>query len=203
MKHFDLKRGFTLVETIMVVGIYTMLLLVISTSIHSLYISNGYTIAQSYEIDHARRGLQTWLKDAREMTYADDGTFPIAVTEPHRVGFYSDIDSEPSIEYVEYVMSSTTLYKNIYKSAGSPPVYNLTTPYRVETLSEYVQNIIQGTSTFMYLDTSGALLTSTSTLLTDVRYLEARVIVNIDPLKSPGEFLLRSGVAPRNLKDNL
>jgi prepilin-type N-terminal cleavage/methylation domain-containing protein len=203
MKNFFHKSGFTLVETIMVVSIYTILLLVISTSIYNLYQANGYTIEQSYEIDHARRGLQTWLKDAREMTYADDGTFPIAVIEPHRVGFYSDIDSEPSVEYVEYVMATTTLYKNIYKAAGSPPVYNLVTPYRVETLSEYVQNLTQSTSTFMYLDTNGVQLTATSSLLTDVRYLEARVIVNIDPLKSPGEFLLRSGVAPRNLKDNL
>lgn len=200
---YSLQKGFTLVETIMVVSLYTILLLVISTSIFNLYQANNYTIAQSNEIDSARRGLQEWIRDAREMTYADDGTFPVAVVESHRVGFYSDVDNEPSVEYVEYELSSTTLYRSIYKSAGSPPVYNLVTPYRVDTLSEYVQNILQGTSTFMYSDTDGIPLTGTSTLLTDVRYLEARVIVNIDPIKSPGEFLLRSGVAPRNLKDNL
>ena len=197
------QKGFTLVETVVVVGIYTVLLAVITNSIFSLYQSNDYTIAQSNEIDSARVGLQTWISDAREMTYADDGTFPIAVIEPHRVGFYSDVDSEPTIEYIEYELSTTTLYRSIYKAVGSPPVYNLVVPYRVDTVSEFVQNLTQATSTFLYLDTNGDLLTGTSTLLTDVRYLEARVIVNIDPLKSPGEFLLRSGVAPRNLKDNL
>jgi type II secretory pathway pseudopilin PulG len=197
------QEGFTLVETIMVVSLYTILLLVISTSIFNLYQANNYTIAQSNEIDSARRGLQEWIKDAREMTYADDGTFPVAVIQPHLVGFYSDVDNEPSVEYVEYELASTTLYRRVYKSVGSPPVYNLGSPTRVDTLSEYVQNINQGTSTFRYLDTDGVLLTGTSTLLTDVRYLEARVIVNIDPIKAPGEFLLRSGVAPRNLKDNL
>ncbi len=203
MSNYLLQKGFTLAETIIVVSIYTILLLVISNSIFNLYQINGYTIAQSNEIDSARIGLQTWISDAREMTYADDGTFPVAVIQPHRVGFYSDVDSEPSVEYVEYQLATTTLYRRIYKSAGSPPVYNLSVPYRVDTLSEYVQNLTQATSTFLYLDTNGDLLTGTSTLLTDVRYLEARVIVNINPIKSPGEFLLRSGVAPRNLKDNL
>ncbi len=190
-------------ETLMVVTITTMLMLVISTSVVNLYQANGYTMAQSYEIDQARRGLQSWLSDAREMTFADDGTFPIAVMQPHRIGFYSDVDKETSVEYIEYVLATTTLYRNVYKASGTPPVYNLVTPVLTETLSEFVQNLTQSTSTFLYFDTDGILLSGSSTLLTDVRYIEARVIVNIDPLREPGEFLLRSGATPRNLKDNL
>jgi type II secretory pathway pseudopilin PulG len=197
------KAGFTLVEVIMVIGLFTMLGLVISYSIFSLYESNGYTIAQSHEVDHARRGLQTFLSDAREMVYADDGTFPIAIIEANRFGFYSDIDRDLSTEYTEYILATTTLYKYTYEATGTPPVYDLVTPSRTETLSEYVQNIVNATSTFSYFDTNGILLTGTSTLLTDIRYIEAKVIVNINPIKSPGEFLLKGGVAPRNLKDNL
>ncbi len=203
MFKYSQQTGFTLVETIIVVTIYTILLLVIFNSIDNLYQANNYTIAESNEIDNARRGLQSWLSDVREMTYADDGTFPMAIIEPNRIGFYSDVDTDTSVEYVEYVLSSTTLYKNTYKASGSPPVYNLVTPSSVEKLSEFVQNISQGVPTFTYSDTNGVFLNSTSSLLTDVRYLEVSVIVNIDPLKNPGEFLLRSGVAPRNLKDNL
>lgn len=202
------KRGFTLIETIVVVSLNALLALVISSSIVHLYQSNGYTIAQSYEIDQARRGLQTWIKDVREMSFADNGTYPVVIMEPHRFGFYSDVDGDPSVEYVEYALSTTTattttLYRRIYSASGFPPVYNFTTPNQIDTLSEYVQNTLQGTSTFAYFDNNGNVLTSTSSLLTDVKYLEAKVIVNIDPIRSPGEFLLRSGVAPRNLKDNL
>lgn len=196
-------KGFTLVETVTVVSIYTLLLLVISTSIFNLYQYNGYTIAQSYEVDNARRGLQTWLSDAREMVYADDGTFPIAVTEPNRIGFYSDVDKDFSTEYTEYKLATTTLYKYTYEATGTPPVYNLVTPTRTEILSEYVQNRVNGTSTFMYFNTNGTQLTGTSSMLTDIRYIEAHIIVNIDPLREPGEFMLRGGVTPRNLKDNL
>lgn len=197
------QSGFTLVETIVVISIYTIMTLVIYTSIFNIYRANSYTIEQSYEVDHARRGLETWLTDVREMTYADDGTFPVAVMEAHRLGFYSDVDKDSTVEYVEYLLSTTTLYKRIFEPIGYPPVYNLVTPTKVEILSEYVQNLLQATSTFKYFDNSGTQLVAPSGLLTDVRYLEAQAIVNIDPLRSPGEFLLHSGVTPRNLKDNL
>jgi hypothetical protein len=196
-------RGMTLTETVIVIGIFTMLSLVIFTSIASLYQTNSYVIGQSYEVDNARRGLDAWMSDAREMTYADNGAFPVAIMEPHRFGFYSDIDADPSVEFVIYELSTTTFYRYTYKATGSPPTYSTSTVARVSKLSEYVQNLLQGLPVFSYFDTNGVLLTATSTLLTDVRYIETGLIVNIDPLRSPGEFLLQNGISPRNLKDNL
>ncbi len=196
-------KGFTLIEVIVVISIYTILLLVINSSIVNLYQENSYTIAQSHEVDQARRGLQAWLGDVKEMTYADDGTFPVAIMSPHKLGFYSDVDEESSVEYVEYFVATTTLYKYTYKASGSPLVYNMVTPYKKEILSEYVQNLVQNVNTFTYFDTNGIELATSSALLTDVRYLKTKIIVNINPVLSPGEFLLQSGTAPRNLKDNL
>ena len=197
------QAGMTLIELIMIIGISVLLLAVITATIVNLYQINGYNIAQSNEIDNARRGLQGWLGDVREMSYGDDGTFPIALMEDHQIGFYSDVDDEPSVEYVEYEQTGTNLFKRTYKGTGNPIVYNFLTPVKTELLSEYVQNINQTLATFQYYDTDGVLLDPTLSPLTDVRYIEVRVIVNIDPVRSPGEFLLKSGVSPRNLKDNL
>lgn len=197
------ERGMTLIELVMVIGITTVLLLVISTSIVNLYQINDYNIAQSYEIDNARRGLQDWLGDVREMSYSDVGSFPLATVANNKIAFYSDVDSEPSIEYVEYELIGSNLYKRTYKASGSPLVYNFVTPVKTELLSEFVQNIVQILPTFLYYDTAGVLLSPSGALLTDIRYIEVRIIVNIDPVRSPGEFMLRSGVSPRNLKDNL
>lgn len=138
----------------------------------------------------------------REMTFGEDGTFPVVVKEPNLIGFYSDIDRDDSVEYVEFELASTTFYKYVYNATGSPPVYDFTTPDETNIISEYVQNSVNGTSTFFYYDTNNQPLDSSS-LLTDVRYIRTQIIVNIDPLRSPGEFMLQSGVAPRNLKDNL
>ncbi len=193
----------TLVELVVVIAVTALLFSAITAGAVFIYQTQGYTIAQSYEIDNARRGMQEFVRDAREMTPSDTGTFPVAVTQNHRFGFYSDIDQDDSVEYIEYVLSSTTLRKFTYAAVGTPPVYDLVNPVATEILSEYVQNISQATSTFLYYGTNGNLLTFPGALLTDVRYVEIRLIINIDPVRSPGEFLLHSGVAPRNLKDNL
>lgn len=196
------QQGLTLVEAVIAIGLYTILSLVLFDTIQDLYRNNAYNFAQADEVNNARRGLYAMTQDIREMTFSEDGTFPVVEIEPHRFGFYSDTDQDDSVEYIEFVLASTTLFKYTYNATGSPPAYNLTTPDETEILSEYVQNIINGTSTFLYYDTNNLAL-STSSLLTDVRYIKTQLIVNIDPFRAPGEFMLQSGIAPRNLKDNL
>ena len=202
MRPTTTEAGLTLTETIVIIAIYTLMTGMIFTAAQSLYQTNNFSAAQAEEVSNARRGMTVLTRDLREMTYAEDGTFPVARMEEHAIGFYSDIDKDDSVEYIEYELSTTTFYKRTYNATGSPPVYDYVNPDRVDILSEFVQNIDQGTSTFFFYDTNNTALASTS-LLTDVRYIRAQIIVNINPIQSPGEFLLRSGIAPRNLKDNL
>lgn len=194
--------GMTLIEVIVVVSIYTVLLLVITSSIASLYQTNSYAMNQADEIDNARRGMTQWNRDVKEMITAEDGTYPVAVIEEHKFGYYSDTDQDDSVEYVEYELDGTTLTKYTYNPTGSPATYDLGSYDTAETLSLYVQNINQAIPTFTYFDNAGAQLNASSPII-EVRYVMAEIIVNIDPLRSPGEFMLRSSVAPRNLKDNL
>lgn len=196
------QSGYTLVETVMAIGIYTILILAITSSITSLYKTNSYALGQANEVDNARRGITQWNRDTKEMITAEDGTFPLAKIEEHVLGYYSDTDQDERVEYVEYILASTTLMKFTYEATGTPPVYDFSTPSQEHTLSLFVQNINQGTSTFFYFDEAGTALSSTSSLV-DVKYIKAQIIVNIDPFRSPGEFMLRSSIAPRNLKDNL
>jgi type II secretory pathway pseudopilin PulG len=198
---FKNTQGFTLVETVVTVFIFTLVMTAVLESISTFYRYNAYSIAQAYQVDHARRGIEILVRDTREMTFADDGTFPLAVMEPHRMGFYSDIDRDDSVEYVEYTLATTTLTKKIYGATGSPPVY-ATTSESVHVLSEYVQNINQATSTFFYYNENGTQAT-TSSAITDIVYIGLQIIVNIDPVRDPGQFMLRSSAALRNLKENL
>ncbi len=197
------NQGFTMVEVLVVIAINTMLLLVIIWTIQFIYKTNSYTFAQSSEIEVSRRAIALWVRDAREMTFAANGAYPVVLLENNRMGFYSDIDRDASVEYVEYVLSSTTLKKRTFNPVGYPPVYSTTTPDSTETVSEYVQNIGQGIPLFQYYGSSGALVASPSAMLTDVRYITLKIIVNVDPVRSPGEFMLQGSAAPRNLKDNL
>jgi type II secretory pathway pseudopilin PulG len=193
--------AFTLVETMVVIVIYTLVVYALFQSILMFYKFNAYAIAQAYQVDTARRGMDIMVRDIREMTFADNGKFPLALKSAHKIGFYSDVDRDNSVEYIEYELSTTTLLKKrIYGATGNPPVYS-TTPEKTILLSEYVQNLNQATSTFYYYDSTGALATA-STSVTDIVYVGAQIIVNVDPLRDPGQFMLKSSAALRNLKEN-
>lgn len=194
-------NGFSFVESLVVIALVTLLMAAIGNTIVSFYRFNAYTIEQAYEISNARRGAKALVRDIREMTFADNGTFPLAIKEDHRIGFYSDIDRDDSVEYVEYELATTTLEKRIYNATGSPPVYDTTSPDTVHIVSEYVHNLTQASTTFQYYDETGALASST-TPVTEIRYVEIQLVVNIDQNKNPGEFLLRTSAAFRNLRDN-
>lgn len=197
------SAGMTLVEAIVIVSLFTLIMLVVMNSISSLYKINAYTIAQAYQVRNARTGTQALTRDIREMTFADDGTYPLARMEPHLIGFYSDIDRDDSVEYVEYELAATTFfYKRVYNATGGVPAYDTTTPDETYLLSEYAQNIEQGTSTFFYYDTNGNLSTP-ATPVTDISYVQIQLIINIDPVRDPGEFMLRSSAALRNVIENI
>ncbi len=192
------EKGFSMVEMIVIIALSTIVSLALSNSIASFYRLNGYTIAQSYQVSYAREGMEQLVRDLREMTFADNGTFPLAVMEDNRVAFYSDIDRDDSVEYIEYELVGTNLEKSMFNATGSPPTYSAT-PDSTVILSEYVQNDLQSIPMFVYYDAEGNPATATSTV-TDIRYVQASIIVNIDPVRDPGEYMLRSSASLRNLK---
>ncbi len=203
LKLLRAHHGLTLIETLIVITLFTTLSVAIFEAVTTLYKTNSYTLEQSNEVENARRGMLTWVRDAREMTYGVNGAFPIVRADANRMGFYSDIDKDLSVEYVEYVLATTTLYKFTYEATGTPAVYSTTTPTRTETLSLYVRNLTQNQPMFGYYNDSGTYLGSSTTQISDIKYINVSLIINIDPVRSPGEFLLRGSAAPRNLKENL
>lgn len=201
--HKHAARGFTLVEMIVVIAINTIILLSFTLALDTFYTNNSYTFAQSNEVDQARQSSQAWVRDFREATTAEDGTFPIGVAEPNRLVFYSNVDPATDVDLVEYRISSTTLEKRVFHSTGFPPSYSTTSPDRVEILSTAVRNLSNGLPMFRYYNNAGSEITNPATMVGDIRYVEMQLDINVDPNRVPTGFLLTNSVAPRNLKDNL
>lgn len=195
------RRGLTLAETLVVLGLFTVISLAIFNAVASFYRYHAYTLSQAYQVEHARRGVEFLVRDMREMTYADDGAFPLISIASSSVGFYSDIDRDDSVERVVYTLGGTTLTKDVYNATGSPPVYD-DVPDETLIISEYVQNGLQEIDIFTYYDATGAVMVLPA-LVTDVRHVDVHLIVNIDPVRDPGEFMLRSSATLRNLKEDL
>ena len=196
------RQGFTVAEMLVVTALFTVLSLVVLNAIASFYRYNAYTVAQSYQVEHARRGVEFLVRDLREMTFADNGAFPLVAVASSSISFYSDIDRDFSVELVEYELAGTVLYKNIYNATGTPLAYNLNDPDETIVISEYVQNLLQSTPVFAYYDEEGVAIAFPGPV-TEVRYVDVYLIVNIDPIRDPGEFMLRSSAMLRNLKETL
>ena len=136
------------VEMLVALALYVIVGGAMFTSIIAFYRYNDYTIAQAYQVTNARLGVENMVRDLREMTFADDGSFPFVSLGSTTVSFYSDIDRDDSVELVTYELIDTTVTKYVYNASGTPPTYPTSTPGEVLTISRYVQNNLQGIPNF-------------------------------------------------------
>ncbi|MBU4223907.1 prepilin-type N-terminal cleavage/methylation domain-containing protein [Patescibacteria group bacterium] len=193
-------RGFTIIETIVTIVIFTMMIAVVSFSIAYFYRANSYVIEQSYAINSARLGIETMVREIREATYSDTGAYPVVAVSETSFEFYSDIDRDNNIEKIRYFLDGNNFKKGEIQATGNPPVYQ-PGDETINILSEYVRNTAVQ-SVFMYYDESGAEI-SDFTNVADISLIKVHLIVNAIEGRAPDEFTLYSFAQLRNLKSNL
>lgn len=189
--------GMTLIETVVWISITLSAMLAITTSVQYFYRTNSYAVEQASAITSAQRGIESVVKTIREAAYASDGAYPIISLATSSMSFYADIDDDPFIERLRFFIQDGALYRGLIDPTGDPPVY--TNPETISQLSEYVRNVEQATDVFRYYDLNGNLMTNLSDI-TELRFVETTVIVNINPNRMPNQFTLRSTAALRNLR---
>lgn len=194
-----MTRGLTLIETLVAIGIFSIIMISITNSIIFFYRANTSSLEQAYQIDSARRGLRFLVKDLREATYGDNGGYPIAHMASTSLTFYADTDKDTIIERIHYSLDGTNLYRNVLDSSGTPPTYS--GGGATSTVSSYVRNAEEGVPLFRYYDAEGNEITNFIEV-DEVRLVTVSIVVNILPIRAPEEFTLRSSATPRNLRNN-
>jgi prepilin-type N-terminal cleavage/methylation domain-containing protein len=99
-------RGFTLIETLVALAIFTIVLGAIFGSVIMIYRAYGYTWQQSLAIDEARRGVEIMVKEIRQARSGENGAFAIEKAEDKEFVFYSDIDNDGKTERVRYFLGT-------------------------------------------------------------------------------------------------
>ncbi len=190
-------RGITLIETVVWVAITTSAMLAITTSVQSFYRTNTYAVEQASAVSSAQRGIESMIKTMREAAYSSNGAYPIISRATSSISFYADIDADPFIEQVRFFIQGDSMMRGVIDPSGDPPVY--TNPETVTAISDSVRNTMQGVNAFQYYNASGTVMTN----LADIgamRFLQATIVVNVNPNRLPNQFTLRSTAAFRNLK---
>ena len=191
------NRGITLIETVVWVAITSMLMLAIVNSVSYFYRTNTYAVEQGAAITSAQRGIDSMVKTMREAAYSSTGAWPIISMATTSFAFYADIDEDPFIEKIRFFVQGDLLIRGLIDPSGDPPVY--TNPETFSTISDHVRNNEKGVVMFQYYNINGNLMADLSKIA-EVRFVEATVIVNINPDLLPNQFTLRSTAALRNLK---
>ena len=193
MKH---SRGMTLIEVLIVVALVPIIMISITESVLSFYRANSTSIEEAYQIQSAGKGMDALVRDVREASYADNGSYPVAAIATSSLTFYADVNRDSSVEKVHYELKGTTLTRSLTEP-GSPATYSGAAA--TTTVSDSVRNFSDGTSVFRYFDSNGTEITDMARVA-DVRSVSVTIVVDITPQHAPGEFTLRSSATLRNLR---
>ena len=192
------SRGFTLVETVVVVGLTGLVGVGLLSMIAFFYRSNAFLLEATSAVDSASRGVNQSLEHLREASYGEDGGYPVAEAATSSVTFYSDLDVDTSVERVRLYVLSGVLYRGVTEAAGNPPSY-AGQPESTTVLATDVKNATS-TPAFRYFDVSGNELSGTVDLA-EVRTVRVRFDVDINPERAPNILTIEGGATLRNLRD--
>lgn len=190
------EHGFTIVETLVWIAVFTAAMLAIVSALLYFYRANSYAIEQATATASAQRGLEQMMRTIREGAYSSQGAFPIVSIAANDFVFYADIDDDALIERVHYYINETDLMRGVVEATGNPPDY--TGAEAVSVVADYVRNIAQGLTTFRYYDEIGSEITN-YTNWTAVRFVKVTLAVNVNLVTLPNQLTLNSSAAIRNL----
>jgi prepilin-type N-terminal cleavage/methylation domain-containing protein len=114
------NRGFTFIEVIVSVGIFTVIMLAMSALFLSLYRQQGSDIGMIQRIQSANAALDKMSKELREANRGENGNFTISNATNTSLTFYSDVDGDNLTEKITYALQGTNLQRTVVEpGAGS------------------------------------------------------------------------------------
>ena len=207
MKNHKQKKeaGFTLIEAVVVVAIFTLIAYGLIELVSSIIVSSSKQSALLTGSDQARKLAFQITTELREATPSSIGAYPLDTASGQQIIFYSNVDADSSIERVRYFLQGTTLKRGIVKPSGNPLSYNLAG----ETVTDVQNDVANGaTDIFLYYDGSyngvaGNPFTSPVSVIA-VKYVKVNLkITNRGGIKNTNSYTVTAGAAFRNLKTNL
>lgn len=198
-------RGYTLVETLVVIAIFIILSLGVNTLLVAVIKTPSEQLNAANNIDQARRVLSGFTNEMRNAAVGSDGSYQLAQAGDTQVIFYSTYGTNGSVaNRIRYYLSGSTLYKGVIVPTGSPLSYNTNN----EVITAVQSNLANGsTPVFYYYDDTYSGTSSPLTQpvnLTQVKFVIINLIVSQqDSASDTSTFTIQGGAAIRSLKTNL
>jgi prepilin-type N-terminal cleavage/methylation domain-containing protein len=195
----NFKKGFTLIEILVVLGIFMLLLVGLGYLMLGTFRTQYVTFAQLQGQKEARTALENFVKETRRADTSSIGSYLIETATASVFTFYSDIDADTYREKVRYFLDGKNFMKGVIKPTGTPLTYNSAN----EVIATVAQNVTSD-QIFSYYDenyegSNGAL--SFPVNVTEIRLTKITLIIEQDASVSPEPLVVTSQVEIRNLKE--
>lgn len=156
------RRGFSLVEILIVVAIASAIVFVVSGLGSNTNVLNtlvGQELQSKAGIDQA---LQTMTTAIRSATESAGGSYPIVAAATSSFVFFSNGDNNGIVERVRYFLSSSTIFAGTIQPTGSPAVY----PTSSEVVTDLIDNVSIPASSSLFLYYNDSYVGPTSSAMT-------------------------------------
>lgn len=187
----------TFIEALVWIAVFISAVIALSTVLISFYRANNYALKDANAISSAQHSMDIVVRAIRTASYSNVGAYPVISISANQISFYAPVyKGDPNIQQVRFFVQGNSLMEGIIEPAGDPPTYTGTEA--LSDMSDYVQDIAVGTSTFLYYDQSGNPITNYS-LFQNVRFVTVNLIVDVSTTSLPTQLTLTSSAALRNL----
>ncbi|OGH91477.1 MAG: hypothetical protein A2534_00525 [Candidatus Magasanikbacteria bacterium RIFOXYD2_FULL_39_9] len=195
------RRGITLVEVLVTIGIFSFLVVGITSLFLTSWKYNRIVWEQLKTQNEGRKVTRDFVNELRITSLSSVGAYPIESASSTEIVFYGNIDSDTYKERIRYFLSGRTLKRGVIEPSGSPLTYDSAN----EVIVELAHDLITSTPPFSYYDSdySGSEAPLSSPVdVTQIRVVGISLTLEEDPNASPVPFYIESKVMVRNLKDN-
>lgn len=199
-----LNKGMTLVEVLVAIGISVVVMSAVATFEVNVFkyqrdISSSFTTTQDAQVV-----MRTMAKELRTASPSATGSYTIAQADNNALTFFTDLKGDGIKDRIRYTLMDNKIYRAKTTPTGSPLSYDSA----VESTTTLVHNVKNdGTQpVFEYFDNNydgsqSALIQPVT--LTAIRFIKINVFLHSGNNQSTTTKLYSTGVALRNLKDNL
>ena len=146
------RRGFSLVEILIVLVISTSVVLVVSNLAGNVSLLNGLVNTELQSKSDVTQTIQIMTTEIQSASPSANGSFPIDIANTSTFAFYDDVNHDGRIDRIRYFLSSSSIFKGDIQPTGTPATY----PSATEIVSDIIDGIMVSSSTplFTYYDSN-------------------------------------------------
>ncbi|MBI3255756.1 MAG: prepilin-type N-terminal cleavage/methylation domain-containing protein [Candidatus Andersenbacteria bacterium] len=185
------NRGFTLLETVIGLGIAGLLFAALATFFGSGISSNRFQFEQLLTTDSARFAFERLVTDIRAAQTGPNGEDWLVEAGEYHLIFYANVDADAGVERVRYSLAGSDLSRGVLQAGETE-----------EEVSVYhnIRNVAPTYPVFSYYGEQATFIPAAEVTSEAVVSIFVQLIIDVNQGQQPGPAVLETMVTPRLLR---